>query len=61
MNRKHGYRSSIVILACSVVQCFIVAVREVLKEPVVYVLYVCKECILSLSVYECRNKAKREI
>lgn len=23
-----------------------------------YVLYVCKECILCLSVYECRNKAK---
>lgn len=26
-----------------------------------YVVYVCKKCILSLSVYECSNKAKHEI
>lgn len=37
----------------------VLSIRKVLtEEPVVYVLYVCKEYILSLSVYECRNKAK---
>lgn len=26
-----------------------------------YVLYVCKDCILSLSVYECRNKPSMSV